>query len=75
MTTETLACIARPDEGERVVVRWLGDGQRHHVELAVERRAVDGWALRRRVVVRLSELYLVADGLARASDRAREVRR
>ena len=63
------------DDGERVVVRWLDDGQRHAVEIGLERRTLDGWELRKRVVLQLSELFIMRDALDRACALARTVRR
>ena len=62
------------DAGERLVVRWLDDGQRRAVEVAVERRELEGWSLRRRIVVPLSEIHLVRDALDRACALAGTVR-
>jgi hypothetical protein len=70
-----LAALDRRDGAERLVVRWLDDGQRHAVEMAEERRTLDGWVLRRRLVVQLSEVHLLRDALDRACALAGTARR
>jgi hypothetical protein len=70
-----LLTLDRHDGAERLVVRWLGNGQRHAVELAVERRTGDGWALRYRVVIQLAEVFGVHDAIGRACALAKAVRR
>ena len=70
-----LLALDRYDGAERVVLRWLNDGQRHSVELATERRVLDGWQLRRREVFALSELWTIRDAFDRACALARTVRR
>ena len=63
------------DDDDRLVVRWLGDGQRHAVEIGIERKTLDGWELHRRVVVLLSEIFSVHDAIGTACSLATTVRR
>lgn len=70
-----LLALERGEGESRLVVRWLDTGQRHALEVAVERRAAEGWTLARRVVVGLSELHLVRDALDKACALAGTVRR
>lgn len=70
-----ILALERHDGAERLVVRWLDDGQRHAVEIATERRRGDGWGLGRRIVVQLSELFTLHDGIGRACALAKTVRR
>jgi hypothetical protein len=70
-----LLALDRTDGHERLVVRWLDDGQRHAVEVAIERKTTDGWRPFPRIVVRLSELHLVHDAIGRACELAGGVRR
>jgi hypothetical protein len=73
--TVQLLSLDRHDGAERLVSRWIGDGQKHAVELAVERKTTEGWALRYRLVVQLSELHLLHDAIGVACGMAAAVKR
>jgi hypothetical protein len=58
--------LDRDDVGERIVVRPLV-ANRDHIEIARERRTLDGWSLLRRLVVSRSEAASVGAALLSVS--------
>jgi len=70
-----LGSIERLDGAERTVTYWVSDGQRHYVEVAEERRELDGWGLKKRIVVQLSEVFVLRDAIDLACRKATEVPR
>lgn len=62
--------------GERLVVRFVrfqSDG--HGVEVAIERKTIDGWRLQRRIVLFLSEIFVLHDAIGAACQLAKACRR
>ena len=71
-----LMALDRHDGTERLVARWIAlDHDRHAVELAVERRALDGWRLKNRIVVSLAEIFSLHDAIDVACTLAGTVRK
>jgi hypothetical protein len=75
VSAELLTSWERAEGGERVAVYWSFDGQRHAVEIARERKTLDGWALMYRFVFPPSEVFLLHDAIGVACDLAGGVRR
>lgn len=62
--------------GERLVVCWVEfDSGAHGVEIRLERSEQGRWVRRFGLTLKLSELWVVSDGLAKAIELAKGVRR
>jgi hypothetical protein len=70
-----LCTLERAEGTERATVTFRDDGQRHYLEIAEERRTLDGWALKRRIPFSLGEVNLLHDAIGRACALAATVRR
>jgi hypothetical protein len=70
-----IATFDSDDGSEREAVYFRDDGQRHVVEIASERRTVDGWVLRHRNLFALGHVHLLHDAIGRACAMAGAVRR
>ena len=76
MSLPFLLVVHRPEQRERLIVRWLeNDSGTHGAEIAVERVSGDKWARGRSVYVPVSEIFLLHDAIGKLCELAMTVRR